>query len=83
MTEQQINGGIEEGKGRIKDAVGALTGDLKMQAAGKAEQLRGHAESLYGEAIDRLSDLAAERPAAALAGALGIGIVIGLFLGRS
>ena len=83
MSEQQINGGIEEGKGRLKDAAGALMGDLKTQASGKAEQLRGQAESLYGQAIERLSDVAAERPAAALAGALGIGIVIGLILGRS
>ena len=83
MTENQFNGGLEEGKGRLKDAAGALMGDLKTQASGKAQQLRGRAESLYGDAIERISDLAAERPAAALAGALGIGVVIGLLLARS
>ncbi len=83
MSEQQINGGIEEGTGRLKDAAGALMGDLKTQASGKAQQLRGQAESLYGEAIDKLSALAQERPAAALAGALGIGVIIGLILARN
>lgn len=83
MNERQLNGGIEEGKGRLKDAAGALMGDLKTQASGKAQVLRGQAETLYGDAIDRLSTLAAERPAAALAGALGIGVIIGLILARN
>jgi uncharacterized protein YjbJ (UPF0337 family) len=83
MSEQQINGGIEEGKGRLKDAAGALMGDIKTQASGKAQQLKGQMEGFYGDAIERISDLAAERPAAALAGALGIGVVIGLLLARS
>ncbi len=83
MTEQQLNGGIEKAKGRIKDAAGALTGDLKTQAAGKAQQLRGQAESLYGDALDTLTSLASERPAAALAGALGLGVLIGLLLARN
>jgi uncharacterized protein YjbJ (UPF0337 family) len=83
MTEQQINGGIEQGKGRLREAAGALMGDFRTQAAGRAQQLRGQAESLYGEGIERFSKLAQERPAAALAGALGIGVIIGLILARS
>jgi uncharacterized protein YjbJ (UPF0337 family) len=83
MSEQQVNGGIEQAKGRLKSAAGALMGDMKLQASGRADQLRGQAESLYGDAIEKLSNLAAERPAAALAGALGIGVVIGLLLARN
>lgn len=83
MSEQHINGGMDEAKGRLKDAAGALMGDLKTQASGKAQALRGQAENLYGDAIDKLSALAQERPAAALAGALGIGVIIGLFLARN
>ena len=83
MNEHQVNGGIDQGAGRLKDAAGALMGDLKTQAAGKAQQLRGQTESLYGEAIDRFTALATKRPTAALAGALGIGVVIGLLLSRS
>ena len=82
MNEHQINGGIEQGKGRLKDAAGALMGDLRTQAAGKAEQLRGQAETLYGDAAGKLGKFAAERPTTALAGALGIGVVIGLLLAR-
>jgi uncharacterized protein YjbJ (UPF0337 family) len=83
MNEQQINGGIDQAKGRLKDAAGALMGDLKTQASGKADQLRGQAVSAYGDAIERISNIAAERPAAALAGALGIGVVLGLLLARN
>ena len=83
MTEQQLNGGIEQAKGRIKDAAGALAGELKTQASGKAQQLRGQAESLYGDALETITSLAADRPAVALAGALGIGVVIGLLLARN
>ncbi len=82
MNEHQVNGGIEQGKGRLKDAAGALIGDLKTQASGKAQQFRGQAETLYGDGIDRFSKLAVERPAVAIAGALGIGFVLGLLLAR-
>jgi uncharacterized protein YjbJ (UPF0337 family) len=83
MSEQQLNGGMDQAKGRIKDAAGALMGDLRTQAAGKAQQLRGQAESLFGDAVERFSKLAADRPAVALGGALGIGVVLGLILARN
>ena len=83
MNEHQVNGGLDQGVGRVKDAAGALLGDLKTQASGKAQQVRGQAESLYGDALNQLTDIASKRPAAALAGALGIGVVLGLLLSRS
>ncbi len=82
MNEQQINGALEQGKGRIKEAAGALAGDLKTKASGAAQQLRGRAESLYGDAMDRATGLAHERPVAAIAAALGLGLLIGLLLAR-
>ena len=82
MNQEQIDGGLEQGKGRLKDAAGALLGDLKLQDSGKADQLRGQAQSLYGELIDRLGGLASGRPAAALAGAFGLGLALGLILSR-
>jgi uncharacterized protein YjbJ (UPF0337 family) len=83
MNEQQVNGGMEQAKGRLKEAAGALMGDVRTKATGTAQQLRGQAEGIYGDAIERVSNLAAERPVAAVGAALGIGVVIGLLLARN
>jgi uncharacterized protein YjbJ (UPF0337 family) len=84
MEEQQhqLNGGVNHGVGRMKEAAGALFGDLKVEAQGRAQQLRGQAESLYGDTMERLSHVTHERPAVALGTALGIGVIIGILLAR-
>lgn len=82
MDEQQVNGGLNQGVGRVKEAAGAMFGDLKTEASGRAQQIRGQAESMYGDAMDKLSSVTTERPAIALGAALGIGVVIGLLLAR-
>ena len=82
MEEQQINGGINQGVGRVKEAAGALLGDLKIEAQGRAQQVRGQAESLYGDTMERITSATTERPAVALGAALGIGVIIGILLSR-
>jgi uncharacterized protein YjbJ (UPF0337 family) len=80
--QQQLNGGINQGVGRMKEAAGALFGDLRTEASGRAQQLRGQAETLYGDAMERLNTVTSERPAIALGTALGIGVIIGILLSR-
>lgn len=82
MDEQQVNGGINQGVGRVKEAAGALLGDLKIEAQGRAQQVRGQAESLYGDAVERITTVASEKPAVALGAALGLGVIIGILLAR-
>ncbi len=82
MEEQQINGGLNQSVGRLREAAGALFGDFRTQAGGRAQQWRGQAETFYGDAKERLTTVTAERPAVALGAALGIGVVIGLLLSR-
>ncbi len=82
MDEQQINGGVNQGVGRVKEAAGALLGDLKIEAQGRAQQMRGQAESLYGDTMERITTATTERPAVALGAALGIGVIIGILLAR-
>ncbi len=82
MDEQQVNGGVNQGVGRVKEAAGALLGDLKIEAQGRAQQIRGQAESLYGDTLERLTSATTERPAVALGAALGIGVIIGILLAR-
>jgi uncharacterized protein YjbJ (UPF0337 family) len=82
MEEQQVNGRLDQGVGRVKEAAGALFGDFRTQASGRAQQLRGQAETLYGDAMEKLTSVTSERPAIALGAALGLGVVIGLLLSR-
>ena len=82
MDEQQVNGGVNQGVGRVKEAAGALLGDLKIEAQGRAQQIRGQAESMYGDAMERITTATTEKPAIALGTALGIGVIIGILLAR-
>ncbi len=82
MDEQQVNGGVNQGVGKVKEAAGALLGDLKIEAQGRAQQIRGQAESLYGDTVERITTATHERPAVALGTALGIGVIIGILLAR-
>ncbi len=82
MSEQQVNGGVNQGVGRVKEAAGALLGDLKIEAQGRAQQIRGQAESIYGDAMERITSATTEKPAIALGTALGIGVIIGILLAR-
>jgi ElaB/YqjD/DUF883 family membrane-anchored ribosome-binding protein len=61
MPEQQIEGLVREGLGRVEDSAGGLVGDARLQARGKLDQaagmvqrtlgdVQGQAERLLGEA---------------------------------
>ena len=41
-------------KGRVKDAVGGLTGDESLQAEGKLDRVKGKAQDMVGEAQQKL-----------------------------
>jgi uncharacterized protein YjbJ (UPF0337 family) len=43
---------IDEGKGRLKEAAGALTGDDRMKREGKVDQ----AKSTVKDAVDKVAD---------------------------
>ena len=49
-AKDQIKGTIKEGEGRIRDAVGGLTGDSSEQLKGKAQQIKGKVQRKIGEA---------------------------------
>lgn len=49
-AENQIKGGAKEVGGRIKNAVGGLTGDNSQQIEGKVDELKGKAQRKIGEA---------------------------------
>ena len=49
-AEDRLKGTLKEGEGRVRDAVGGLTGDTSEQLKGKAQQLKGKVQQKVGEA---------------------------------
>lgn len=52
--KDRVAGGVDQAKGRVKESVGALTGNENLKAQGEADQLTGKAESKKGQLKDRL-----------------------------
>ena len=49
-VENQIKGSASEVEGKIRNAVGGLTGDTSEQIKGKAQELKGKVQRKIGEA---------------------------------
>lgn len=49
-AEDRLKGTLKEGEGRVRDAVGGLTGDTSEQLKGKGQQLKGKVQRHIGEA---------------------------------
>ena len=47
--ENSVEGKMDDLKGRVKDAVGGLTGDTSLQAEGKADRLKGSVKDAIGQ----------------------------------
>jgi uncharacterized protein YjbJ (UPF0337 family) len=83
MDENRLEGAARNFGGKIQDAVGAVTGDAETQARGQVNRVAGAAQNAYGQTIDGVREFASEQPVTALLSALGIGLIIGLLLGRT
>ena len=58
VDENRIEGALDKAKGAIKEGVGKLIGDEKLQAEGMADKAKGHAESAVGGVKDTVRDAA-------------------------
>jgi uncharacterized protein YjbJ (UPF0337 family) len=56
MHKDEVKGVGKQAKGAVKDAVGGLTGNEKLQAEGKADKIVGKVQQKVGEAKDRTRD---------------------------
>lgn len=54
----RIEGAAKNIGGKIKEGVGKMTGDTKLQAEGKADQVEGKVQNAVGGAKDTLRDKA-------------------------
>ena len=74
MDSSQVEGTAQNLGGKVKDAIGGMTGDTSLQAEGKADQGLDQLKSFGGKAID----FAKKQPLVAV----GITLVVGVLLGR-
>ena len=49
MNKDQVKGKVDNIKGRVKEAAGALSGDKKTQAEGLADRVKGAAQEKLGD----------------------------------
>ena len=74
MDSSQVEGTAQDLGGKVKDAVGGLTGDTSLQAEGKADQGIGQLKAFGVKSVD----FAKKLPLLAA----GITLVVGVLLGR-
>jgi uncharacterized protein YjbJ (UPF0337 family) len=54
MDKDRVEGAMKQAGGKVKDALGKLTGDSKMQAEGKADKVEGKVQNTVGGVKDTL-----------------------------
>ena len=57
VDENRVEGTWDKLKGNVKEGVGKLTGDEKLQAEGQVDQAKGSAKSTVGGAKDAARDV--------------------------
>jgi len=54
MDKDRIKGAAEQAKGKVKEVVGKITGDSKLEGEGKADQVAGKIQNAIGGIKDTL-----------------------------
>ncbi len=54
MDEDRVKGAVGNIGGKVKDAVGSVTGDTQTRAEGKLDQVIGRAQNAYGSVKDEV-----------------------------
>jgi len=53
-TEDRLKGGAKQVEGRVRNAVGGLTGNTKEQVKGKGQEIKGKVQDAAGKAKQRM-----------------------------
>ncbi|MBX3488621.1 CsbD family protein [Parvibaculum sp.] len=56
MDKDRIKGTAKQAKGAVKETVGKMTGDEKLEAEGKVDKAEGKIQGAYGDAKDKARD---------------------------
>ncbi len=57
MNESNATGVLNQTKGKIKEAIGNATGNERLANSGAADQVKGHAQEVWGNLKDTAADL--------------------------
>lgn len=57
-TTDKIKGLANEAVGNVKQGIGKVTGDAKLQAEGKAQEVKGEGQQVMGDAKDGIKKAA-------------------------
>ena len=56
MNKHQVEGRVEEAKGKVKEVAGTIVGNEKLQSEGLADQASGKTQAGYGDAKESVKD---------------------------
>jgi uncharacterized protein YjbJ (UPF0337 family) len=56
MNKDQVKGAAEQGKGKVKEAAGDLTGNKSLEREGEADQVKGKVQKNHGDAKENVKD---------------------------
>ena len=56
MDKEHVKGAADKAKRAVKDAVGGLTGNSKLQAEGKMDKVKGALHTAVGDVKDAVKD---------------------------
>lgn len=56
MNKERIEGSLEQGKGKVKEVAGKVTGDTKLETEGKADQVSGKIKNTVGGMKDAVKE---------------------------
>ena len=56
-TSDRAEGMVDQGKGKVKQGVGDLTGNEQMKGEGKIDEMKGKGEQAWGDVRDAAGDL--------------------------
>lgn len=56
MNKDRVEGSFEQGKGKVKEVAGKVTGDTKLESEGKAQQVGGKIQNAVGGVKDSVKE---------------------------
>ncbi len=56
MDKDRIEGSLDQAKGKIKEGVGKMTGDSKLETEGQADQVSGKVQNTVGGIKDKIRE---------------------------
>ncbi|MDO9404955.1 MAG: CsbD family protein [Polaromonas sp.] len=58
MNKHQVEGRVDESKGKVKEVAGRVVGNERLESEGLLDQAKGKAQATYGDAKESAKDKA-------------------------